>query len=327
MKASSNVKAYAGGVLGDLNASQPNQISDCSIVNAQINADDDSLSGNPWLAGGVVGQVTGGTTSITSCEVSGTKVYGSFVGGIIGEIEVSTSVTNSTVSLTDMHGTRAGGIAGCTTQKVDFNNCRVQGENQKKIEIEGKKTSGGILGSISGSNIVGIYNCIVNNARITSVDDWGSGGLTGDTDWNVKAQLYFFDCDVEQSEIVGIRVGGIAGNVRGNLNAANLLLKGVVLTGSTKQKYSQTGLLIGLTGNRNLQPMCLAGISIQNSVATDNKKSITQLYGTENDKQRADVQAKSYFSFADYSVPLQLFLILTKAVSCWIMKKQYIRMS
>ena len=301
VKASSNVKAYAGGVLGDLNASQPNQISDCSIVNAQINADDDSLSGNPWLAGGVVGQVTGGRTSITSCEVSGTKVYGSFVGGIIGEIEVSTSVTNSTVSLTDMHGTRAGGIAGCTTQEVDFNNCRVQGENQKKIEIEGKKTSGGILGSISGSNIVGIYNCIVNNARITSVDDWGSGGLTGDTDWNVKAQLYFFDCDVEQSEIVGIRVGGIAGNVRGNLNAANLLLKGVVLTGRTNQKYSQTGLLIGLTGNRNLQPMCLAGISIQNSVATDNKKSITQLYGTENDKQRADVQAKSYFSFADYS--------------------------
>lgn len=301
VKASSNVKTYAGGVLGDLNASRPNQISDCSIVNAQINADDDSLSGNPWLAGGVVGQVTGGTTSITSCEVSDTKVYGSFVGGIIGEIEVSTSVTNSTVSLTDMHGTRAGGIAGCTTREVDFNNCRVQGDNQKKIEIEGKKTSGGILGSISGSNIVGIYNCIVNNARITSVDDWGSGGLTGDTDWNVKAQLYFFDCDVEQSEIVGIRVGGIAGNVRGNLNAANLLLKGVVLTGRTNQGYSQTGLLIGLTGNRNLQPMCLAGISIQNSVATDNKKRITQLYGTENDKQRADVQAKSYFSFADYS--------------------------
>ena len=280
VQASATDNTYAGGVIGESAiATDGSKITKCNIDGMVINDENKSkLDTKTLIAGGVIGQVTSGKTTIATCTVNDIKVYGSMSGGVVG----------------------------CTKCEINFEGCNVQWTEKTTI-ITGRKTSAGILGELSypsdrnKNNTVNIQNCAVNKASITSIDDWGSGGLIGDIDWNATAKTYFFNCIVEQSDISGIRAGGFAGDMRGNLNASNLLLKDVTIVGTTRVSYSQTGLLIGLTGNQNLQPMCLAGISIQNTSATDKGKTVTQLYGTENDEQRKNVQAKSYFSFADYS--------------------------
>ena len=60
-------------------------------------------------------------------------------------------------------------------------------------------------------------------------------------------------------------------------------------------------MLIGLTGDANLQPMTIAGISIQKTTAKENNRNINKLYGTLNETQNTKVKNQSYFSFADYN--------------------------
>lgn len=126
----------------------------------------------------------------------------------------------------------------------------------------------------------------------------GAGGLVGDIDWNVVPKLYFYNSQVNGCTITGQRAGGFAGNIRGYLNGSNLLLKDTTIQASTA---NNAGLLIGLTGNRNLQPMTIAGISIQNTTAKENNRNISKLYGTLNEAQNTKVKNQSYFSFADYN--------------------------
>ncbi len=57
--------------------------------------------------------------------------------------------------------------------------------------------------------------------------------------------------------------------MRGNLNGSNLLLKDTTIKATNT---NQTGLLTGQTGNKDLKPMSIAGISIQNTTASENGK-------------------------------------------------------
>ena len=82
------------------------------------------------------------------------------------------------------------------------------------------------------------------------------------------------------------------------MNGPKLLLKDTKIEASTA---NNGGLLIGLTGNQNLKPMTIAGISIQNTTAKENNRNISKLYGTLNETDNTNVKNKSYFSFADYN--------------------------
>ena len=156
----------------------------------------------------------------------------------------------------------------------------------------------GIVGEIVCGGKIGIHKSTVSNTSITAIDDWGAGGLVGDIDWNVVPNLYFYDSQVNGCTIIGKRAGGFAGNIRGYLNGSNLLLKNTTIEASTA---NNGGLLIGLTGNRNLKPMTIAGVSIQNTTAKENNSNISKLYGTLNETQNTAVKKQSYFSFADYN--------------------------
>ena len=120
------------------------------------------------------------------------------------------------------------------------------------------------------SNKVGIHDSQVNNVSIVSLGDWASGGFVGDISWGSVPYLYLFDSVINGCSITGTRAGGLTGDMRGYLNGSNLLLKDTTIKAT---KTNQTGLLIGQTGNKDLKPMSIAGISIQNTTASENGKT------------------------------------------------------
>ena len=192
-----------------------------------------------------------------------------------------------------MYGSLAGGIAGALHIPTTITECTVSGLSNDKNIIKGQKSAAGIVGEIvCNGGKIGIHKSTVSNTSITAIDDWGAGGLVGDIDWNVVPHLYFYDSQVNGCTITGQRAGGFAGNIRGYLNGSNLLLKDTTIEASTA---NNGGLLIGLTGNRNLQPMTIAGVSIQNTTARENNRNISKLYGTLNETANTNVKNKVIF--------------------------------
>ena len=271
IKGTSNGEAYTGGLIGNISSSGVTfDISDCEVQNAQIN-EEGKVSGEKFRTGGLVGSATGsGKLNVQNCSVEESGMYGSLAGGIAGALHIPTTITE----------------------------CTVSGLSDDKNIIKGQKSAAGIVGEIVCGGKIGIHKSTVSNTSITAIDDWGAGGLVGDIDWNVVPNLYFYDSQVNGCTITGKRAGGFAGNIRGYLNGSNLLLKDTTIKAST---VNNGGLLIGLTGNQNLKPMTIAGISIQNTTAKENNRNISKLYGTLNEPQNTDVKNHSYFSFADYN--------------------------
>ena len=279
IKVTSNGEGYAGGLIGEILFDRYvvtfDNISDCEVQNTQIN-EVAKVSGKTFRTGGLVGGTErinsgNGNLNIQNCSVEESDLYGSLAGGIAGALHIPTTITECTVS----------GLS-----------------NDKNI-IKGQKSAAGIVGEIvCNGGKIGIHKSTVSNTSITAIDDWGAGGLVGDIDWDVVPKLYFYDSQVNGCTITGKRAGGFAGDIRGYLNGSNLLLKDTTIQASTA---NNGGLLIGLTGNRNRQPMTIAGISIQNTTAKENNRNINKLYGTLNENDNTEVKKQSYFSFADYN--------------------------
>lgn len=271
IKGTSSDEGYTGGLIGKISFASgvTFDISDCEVQNAQIN-EVGKVSGEKFRTGGLVGGADGnGKLNVQNCLVKESDLYGSLAGGIAGALHTPTTITE----------------------------CTVSGLSDDKNIIKGQKSAAGIVGEIVCGGKIGIHKSTVSNTSITAIDDWGAGGLVGDIDWNVVPNLYFYDSQVNGCTITGKRAGGFAGNIRGYLNGSNLLLKDTTIEASTA---NNGGLLIGLTGNQNLQPMTIAGISIQNTTAKENNRNISKLYGTLNETDNTNVKKQSYFSFADY---------------------------
>lgn len=272
IKGTSSDEGYTGGLIGKISFASgvTFDISDCEVQNAQIN-EVGKVSGKKFRTGGLVGGADGnGKLNVQNCSVKESDLYGSLAGGIAGALHTPTTITE----------------------------CTVSGLSDDKNIIKGQKSAAGIVGEIVCGGKIGIHKSTVSNTSITAIDDWGAGGLVGDIDWNVVPNLYFYDSQVNGCTITGKRAGGFAGNIRGYLNGSNLLLKDTTIEASTA---NNGGLLIGLTGNQNLKPMTIAGISIQNTTAKENDRNISKLYGTLNETDNTNVKNKSYFSFADYN--------------------------
>lgn len=272
IKGTSSDEGYTGGLIGKISFASgvTFDISDCEVQNAQIN-EVGKVSGEKFRTGGLVGGADGnGKLNVQNCSVKESDLYGSLAGGIAGALHTPTTITE----------------------------CTVSGLSDDKNIIKGQKSAAGIVGEIVCGGKIGIHKSTVSNTSITAIDDWGAGGLVGDIDWNVVPNLYFYDSQVNGCTITGKRAGGFAGNIRGYLNGSNLLLKDTTIEASTA---NNGGLLIGLTGNQNLKPMTIAGISIQNTTAKENNRNISKLYGTLNETDNTNVKNKSYFSFADYN--------------------------
>lgn len=229
--------------------------------------------GSSQVGGGIIGRASSGRTiTIKDCSVNTSNIKASSAGGIVGHLLTSATIT------------------GCT----------VSGSNSNNSKIEGNNCASGIVGCLQVDGQIAIRNNKVEKlSLISNATGWGSGGFVGDVSGNTKSsKIFIFDSEVTDCSITGNRAGGFAGTLRGCVKGSNLLLNNTQITASSDKSG---GLLIGLTGDANRQPMTIAGISIQNTTAKENNRNISKLYGTLNETDNTKVKNQSYFSFADYN--------------------------
>ena len=269
-----NVEAgqYSGGLIGEISADSNGRES--NINNVQILESAQSKSSSQ-AGGGVIGIAYGGKKiTIKDCSVNTSNINASSAGGIVGYLQTPAIIT------------------GCT----------VSGSNSNNSKIEGNNCASGIVGCLEVNGQVAIRNNKVEKlSLISNATGWGSGGFIGDVSGNTsssKIKIFIFDSEVTDCSITGNRAGGFAGTLRGCVKGSNLLLNNTQITASSDKSG---GLLIGLTGDANLQPMTIAGISIQKTTAKENNRNISKLYGTLTETDNTNVKNKSYFSFADYN--------------------------
>lgn len=268
-----NVEAgqYSGGLIGEISADSNGRES--NINNVQILESAQSKSSSQ-VGGGVIGIAYGGKKiTIKDCSVNASNIKtSSAAGGIVGHLKTPVTIT------------------GCT----------VSGSNSNNSKIEGNNCASGIVGCLEVNGQVAIRNNKVEKlSLISNATGWGSGGFVGDVSGNTNSsKIFIFDSEVTDCSITGNRAGGFAGTLRGCVKGSNLLLNNTQITASSDKSG---GLLIGLTGDANLQPMTIAGISIQNTTAKENNRNISKLYGTLNETDNTNVKKQSYFSFADYN--------------------------
>lgn len=285
---------YAGGIIGwakgaaqewASNWSYAGGVSGSSVKNVEINDANKATSHDyigpngiqtNYIAGGIVGQTAGGSTRIEGCTVTNSKVYGSV----------------------------AGGITGRTDSEMQFVSCAISGTSEKKTELKGFSTAGGILGFWTGGNAATIQDCAIQYLDIEG-KDWGVGAWIGDADGSGVGTLYLFNSSAQDSNVTasgnknsgGGRwpcVGGIIGNLRNTIKASNVLFSNMTLD-STKGSYSgaTNGLLFGNVTTGGDIAVNIAGISIQN--IPDANKNLPLTGGGKVDTNN------DYIAFADYS--------------------------
>lgn len=269
-----NVEAgqYSGGLIGEIAAEAGGKA--YNINNVRISGSVQSKGSSQPAGGGVIGIAYGGKTiTIKDCSVNASNIKAlSAAGGIVGHLKTSATIT------------------GCTVSDSNSNNSKIEGNN----------CASGIVGCLEVNGQVAIRNNKVEKlSLISNATGWGSGGFIGDVSGNTSSsKIFIFDSEVTDCSITGKRAGGFAGTLRGCVKGSNLLLNNTKITAAS---VKSGGLLIGLTGDANLQPMTIAGISIQNTTARENNRNISKLYGTLNEPQNTAVKKQSYFSFADYN--------------------------
>ena len=295
-----NVEAgqYSGDLIGEISAD--NNGGESNINNVQILESAQSKSSSQ-AGGGVIGIAYGGKKiTIKDCSVNTSNINASSAGGIVGYLQTPATITGCTVNASNINASSAaGGIVGYLKTPATIIGCTVSGSNSNNSKIEGNNCASGIVGCLEVNGQVAIRNNKVEKlSLISNATGWGSGGFIGDVSGNTKSsKIFIFDSEVTDCSITGNRAGGFAGTLRGCVKGSNLLLNNTQITASSDKSG---GLLIGLTGDANLQPMTIAGISIQNTTAKENHRNISKLYGTLNETDNTNVKNKSYFSFADY---------------------------
>lgn len=309
-------KSYAGGLIGRIDGK-------AYVINKVIfrkntgTAKVSAANTADCYTGGIAGMAggTGENCRIQNCQVIQAEIgtdseKSENAGGIAGAFQtVPVTVEKSTVEKSNITGGKAGGIAGTAAIAMTIRDCTVKGtEDGEKASVTGSQAAGGMIGfSSNGKNDISMERCSVRDMEMAS-SAWGCGGLLGDVDWNsMLGTWYVFDSVVEDSTVSGktqdAPAGGLAGDLRGNLVASNLLLSGVQMKGTQE---NQVGMVLGMADSRTGK-IDVAGISIQKTEASygDSETKVTQLYGVIKDstteETRKSMQENSYFAFADYS--------------------------
>jgi hypothetical protein len=197
--------SYVGGVVGNIKTSA-SDVANISVSGMTIRA-------NSERAGGIAGDLDGGTATIKDVTITNNAIssvrYG---GGIVFGLRNASSVTNTTVSNTTVSGAEElGGIAGCT----------------------------------SGS-AVSVSNATVDNVTIASTSE-RIGGIIG----YINSRANVTDSILKNSSITGTRyMGGVSYTLK---DGSSIIKTGVVNTTITATNTSATSEnhvagLIGLVG-------------------------------------------------------------------------------
>lgn len=265
------------------------------------NSSDDTVTNNVKInCGGIIGQLCENTSTSSTVKIrnvtvtatkdgcigySGKETKGAFngVGGAIGlAYKSNVLLDNFKLKNVDMYGKNVGGLIGNanTGLNVRAYNCNVEGNGDNKLS--GIEHVGGLFGYFpaTGSETVKfnektysnhIDGCSVSGYTISqtnSITSNGAGGLIGTN----NAERKICNSKVENCKIQGgssAGTGGIIGSCGANVNAYNIVVNGVTLSGS-----SYYGLFSGYSGGKTFK---IVGCSVQG----DNTKA-DKVFGTAN---------------------------------------------
>lgn len=265
------------------------------------NSSDDTVTNNVKInCGGIIGQLCENTSTSSTVKIrnvtvtatkdgcigySGKETKGAFngVGGAIGlAYKSNVLLDNFKLKNVDMYGKNVGGLIGNanTGLNVRAYNCNVEGNGDNKLS--GIEHVGGLFGYFpaTGSETVKfnektysnhIDGCSVSGYTISqtnSITSNGAGGLIGTN----NAERKICNSKVENCKIQGgssAGTGGIIGSCGANVNAYNIVVNGVTLSGS-----SYYGLFSGYSGGKTFK---IVGWSVQG----DNTKA-DKVFGTAN---------------------------------------------
>ena len=257
-----------GGLIGNSESKQNNSINKCNIENSQLNTENGYRQ-----AGGLIGRIGNGQIGITHSKVQGLTVYGKFSGGLIGEI-----IGTVTIEDTEITGTES-----------------------KKNRINSTDGASGIYGRLSTNNPIIMKRCQVKYTEITTTQ-WSASAFSGDihVSSGKNASISIYDSSAQHIKITAPFSGGMAGQMRGSLTAANIVMNDVEIIGK-QNNNGLSGTIISDPGS-GAKYIYVAGISMQNINMKDkNGKVADNLYGYTSEASKEAIGKKCYFAFADYT--------------------------
>lgn len=217
--------AYIGGIIGgtSMNDTEPcyAQITGCKVI-------DSTLEASAYGIGGIVGYAPNTNNTVSSCEVTGTKITSTGTNGV------------TTSSL----GAVAGAFGGSSLSACAVTDCEVEGECASGV-VGRLINETGVTSTISG--------CTVTNSKITAPDI--AGGVLAQVSANASDSCWgdkvVENCKVSaDTTIKALVAGGIVGNVQ-QFSNKNLTVSGCTFLGTaetTGKKGSITDAAGGIVG-------------------------------------------------------------------------------
>lgn len=263
-----------------------------SEFNESVTSDTTKVNTN---CGGIIGQLCESTSTSSTVKIRNVTVTApenkhmgneaeatnsalNGVGGAIGlAYKSNVLLINFNLKNVDMYGKNVAGLIGNanTGLNVKAYNCNVEGNGNSKLS--GIEHTGGIFGYCNASNNNNIQyddsisytnhidGCSVSGYQISATN---AGGLIGTNNHDKK----ICNSKVENCKIAGkTTVGGAIGSCPANVNAYNIVVNGITLSGS-KDNY---GLFSGYSNGKTFK---IVGWSVQG----DNTKADKIFGGKSN---------------------------------------------
>ena len=266
-KGNTLVDTNCGGIIGQLGNKTANANSEVIIRNVTVTATKGNIGNEKSEANSAFNGV-GGAIGLANSEGSYEKI--------------KILLINFNLDKVNLYGKNVGGLIGNAKNRLTVRayNCNVEGNGDSKLS--GIEHVGGLFGYFpaTGNETVKfnektysnhIDGCSVSGYTISqtnSITSNGAGGLIGTN----NAERKICNSKVENCKIQGgssAGTGGIIGSCGANVNAYNIVVNGVTLSGS-----SYYGLFSGYSGGKTFK---IVGWSVQG----DNTKA-DKVFGTAN---------------------------------------------
>ena len=271
-KGNTLVDTNCGGIIGQLGNKTANANSEVIIRNVTVTATKGNIGNEKSEANSAFNGV-GGAIGLANSEGSYEKI--------------KILLINFNFDKVNLYGKNVGGLIGNAKNRLTVRayNCNVEGNGDNKLS--GIEHVGGLFGYFpaTGSETVKfnektysnhIDGCSVSGYTISqtnSITSNGAGGLIGTN----NAERKICNSKVENCKIQGgssAGTGGIIGSCGANVNAYNIVVNGVTLSGS-----SYHGLFSGYSGGKTFK---IIGWSVQGTNKVSDKTIDKNFGGTGN---------------------------------------------
>ena len=225
-------------------------------------ANDITLTGSWTPVAGFEGIFDGDNHSISGLVISATADYAGFFSGLNSHTVVKDlTFVSPTVTSTDEYvGVLAGSASSnSSTVHPQVSNVNVTGA----FSVSGENNVGALIGQVNAG--VQIEDCTVTGVGATVTATGSDGRCVGGLIANTIGAVSVTDCSVSGVTVTGYRkIGGLTGQVQGNLTCDNFSVSNVTLHTNADTSYSKALTMGGFVG---IFPDSYSGSTISGTVS------------------------------------------------------------